>query len=164
MDFNLNILETLVYPIVGDIYEVHRELGSGLNEYVYQEGLAMQLEDDGIEYDREKEFIPTYHNRLMNATYRPDFLCLDSIIVECKAVEKLTSEHRAQLFNYMRLTKKQAGILVNFASRSAIVERYFYNPQNNEILNFDGIKLTHFADRSIKISNNDFTAEKIDNN
>ena len=144
MDFNLNILKTIVYPIVGAIYEVHKELGPGLNEYVYQEGLSMQLEDDGIEYEREKEFTPVYHSRLMNATYRLDFLCMDAIIVECKSVEKLTSEHRSQLFNYMRLTKKQAGILVNFATKSAVVERYFYNPQNNEILNTEGICLTRF--------------------
>lgn len=94
-----------MYPIIGAIYEVHKELGPGLNEYVYQEGLAMQLEEEEIRYEKEKLFTPTYHNRIMRANYRLDFVCLDKIIVECKSVEKLTLNHRAQLYNYMRLTK-----------------------------------------------------------
>lgn len=65
-----------MYPVVGSIYAVHSELGPGLNEYVYQEGLAMQLEEDGIEFEREKEFLPVYHNRLMAAKYRLDFVCM----------------------------------------------------------------------------------------
>jgi GxxExxY protein len=153
MKFNLDILKALIYPIVGAMYEVHNELGPGLNEYVYQEGFAMQLEEDGLDYEREKEFIPVYHNRLMNATYRLDFICMQHIIVECKAVEKLTMEHRAQLFNYMRLTKLHAGILVNFAPKSAVIERYFYNPETNEIMNIDGIVLTRYSKRTIKNNN-----------
>ena len=141
---NLELLKSIIYPIVGAIYEVNKELGPGLNEYVYQEGLAMQLEEDGICYEREKEFIPTYHNRLMHATYRLDFICLNCVIIECKPVEKLTSNHRAQLFNYMRLTKKKMGILVNFSTKIATVERYFYDPEENEILSFDGTTLTRF--------------------
>ena len=134
-----------MYPVVGSIYAVHSELGPGLNEYVYQEGLAMQLEEDGIEFEREKEFSPVYHNRLMAAKYRLDFVCMDSIIIECKAVEQLTINHRAQLFNYMRLTKLPVGLLVNFSQKSAVIERYIYHHTTGEILSMDGSVLTRFV-------------------
>lgn len=74
----------------------------------------------------------------MKATFRLDFLCLWNVIVECKAVTKLSNEHRAQLFNYMRLTKTKAGILVNFAPAFMEVERYFFDAETNEIQTYTG--------------------------
>ena len=145
MSFDVDILKAKMYLVVGSIYAVHSELGPGLNEYVYQEGLAMQLEEDGIEFEREKEFSPVYHNRLMAAKYRLDFVCMDSIIIECKAVEQLTINHRAQLFNYMRLTKLPVGLLVNFSQKSAVIERYIYHHTTGEILSMDGSVLTRFV-------------------
>jgi GxxExxY protein len=145
MAFDLDILKSMMFPIIGAIYEVHKELGPGLNEYVYQEGLAMQLVEDGIGFEKEKDFIPTYHNCEMNAKYWLDFVCMEQIIVECKAVEQLTVNHRAQLFNYMRLTKIPMGILVNFSQKSAVIERYFLDTQKSEIMSMDGTVLTRFA-------------------
>ena len=130
-----------MYPVVGSIYAVHSELGPGLNEYVYQEGLAMQLEEDGIEFEREKDFSPVYHNRLMAAKYRLDFVCMGNIVIECKSVEQLTINHRAQLYNYLRLTKLPMGILVNFSQKSIVVERYLYNALTNEVVSIDGTVL-----------------------
>jgi GxxExxY protein len=130
-----------MYPVVGSIYAVHSELGPGLNEYVYQEGLAMQLEEDGIEFEREKEFSPVYHNRLMAAKYRLDFVCMGNIVIECKSVEQLTINHRAQLYNYLRLTKLPMGILVNFSQKSIVIERYLYNVLTNEVVSIDGTVL-----------------------
>ena len=144
MAFDLDILKSAMYPVIGAIYEVHKELGPGLNEYVYQEGLGMQLEEENIAFEREKEYTPTYHDRIMNAIYRLDFVCMDQIIVECKAVEQLTINHRAQLFNYMRLTKLPMGILVNFSQKSAVIERYFFDTQKNEIMSMDGTVLSRF--------------------
>ena len=143
-NFDINTLKNVMYPVIGAIYEVHKELGSGLNEYVYQEGLEMQLEDDNIAYEREIEYTPTYHNRMMTAKYRLDFVCMNQIIVECKAVEQLSVNHRAQLFNYMRLTKLPMGILVNFSQKSVVIERYFFDIQKNEIMSMDGTILTRF--------------------
>ena len=134
----LDALKDYLYDVVGAIYETHRELGPGLNEYVYQEGLELEFKERDIFYEREKEFHPTYHGELMEATYRLDFLCFCFVIVECKAVKKLTSEHRAQLFNYMRLTRSRAGVLVNFAKRYVEIERYFYDPDTSELITFDG--------------------------
>jgi GxxExxY protein len=144
-DIDIVKLKEFIYPIVGAIYEVHRELGPGLNEYVYQEGLAMQLKEDHVMFEREKEYTPLYHKRIMNARYRLDFVCMDSIIIECKAVEQLTINHRAQLFNYMRLTKLPVGLLVNFSQKSAVIERYIYHHTTGEILSMDGSVLTRFV-------------------
>lgn len=134
----LDTLKDYLYDVVGAIYETHRELGPGLNEYVYQEGLEIEFKAQDIFYEREKEFHPTYRGEVMEATYRLDFLCFCSVIVECKAVKKITSEHRAQLFNYLRLTKSQAGVLVNFAKRYVEVERYFYDSSTEELKTYDG--------------------------
>ena len=70
-----------------------------------------------------------------------DFIYLDLAIIECKAVEKLHAEHRAQLFNYMHLTKYRMGILVNFAPAYMEIERYFYDPDKDEIVTYKGDKL-----------------------
>lgn len=138
INMKLEALKDLLYVVVGAIYETHRELGPGLNEYVYQEGLEVELQEQKVYYEREKECHPTYKNKVLEATYRLDFVCFDNIIIECKAVKKLTAEHRAQLFNYMRLTKMRAGVLVNFAKRYTEVERYFYDPETDDLLTYDG--------------------------
>ncbi len=70
----------------------------------------------------------------MESTFRLDFLCKDNIIVECKSVPKLTADHRAQLFNYMRLLKLPCGILVNFMPKYAEIERYIYNEDSQSIV------------------------------
>jgi GxxExxY protein len=128
----------LMYDVIGAIHEVHKELGAGLNEFCYQEGLAMQLTEDNIPFERELSFHPTYHGKLMNAEYRLDFLCKGDIVVECKAVIELVTNHRAQLFNYMRLLKKTCGILVNFSPKFATIERYLFDKENQNILTIEG--------------------------
>ena len=135
---DISTLKKHMFDIIGAIYEVHKELGAGLNEYCYQEGFQIQLDELDIPYQREMTFHPTYHGKPMQATYRVDFLCKDDIIVECKAVDDLDNNMRAQLYNYMRLLKHPCGILVNFASKLVKVERYFYDKETNEILAVDG--------------------------
>ena len=127
-----------IYDIVGALHEVHKELCAGLNEYCYQEGFQMQLEESGIPFKRELTFHPQYHQRKMSSEYRVDFLCKGDVIVECKAVSELVSNHRAQLFNYMRLLSCPCGILVNFSPKFATIERYFYDKETNEIVGVDG--------------------------
>lgn len=78
-----------MYNVVGAIYAVHSELGVGLTEFCYQEGLAIEFEARGIPFLKEAAFHPIYRGRQMTASFRVDFLCYDSIIVECKSVETL---------------------------------------------------------------------------
>ena len=142
-------LKNHIYDIVGALHSVHKELGPGINEYCYQEALAMELSDRGILFEREKSFRPIYKGREMNAEYRIDFLCKGDVIVECKAVATLTSNHRAQLFNYMRLLRMPCGIIVNFFPKFAVIERYFYDADNQEILTSEGLA---FVERQIGAS------------
>lgn len=136
--FNIAKMKTHMYDVVGAIHEVHKELGAGLNEYCYQEGFQIELEEMEIPFERELSFHPSYHGRPMEATYRIDFLCEDDIIVECKSVSELLATHRAQLFNYMRLLKKPCGILVNFSPKYATIERYLFDEDENNIIGMDG--------------------------
>ncbi len=131
-------LKDHVYDVVGALYEVHKELGAGLNEYCYQEGLQIQLEELGIQYEKELTFYPRYHGKTMQTHYRIDFLCKGDIIIECKSVEALNSNHRAQLFNYMRLLNHPCGILVNFALKNADIQRFFYDTERKEIIDVYG--------------------------
>jgi GxxExxY protein len=135
-------LKEHVYDVVGALYEVHKELGAGLNEFCYQEGLQIQLEESGIQYDKELTFHPKYHNTIMQTHYRVDFLCKGDIVLECKSVDELNNNHRAQLYNYMRLLGLPCGILVNFAPKNVVVERYFYDKINRDILDVYG-RLVH---------------------
>ena len=80
---DISTLKHHIYDVVGAIHEVHKELGAGLNEYCYQEGLQLQLTEESIPFQREQSFHPQYHGREMEAVYRLDFLCKNDIIVEC---------------------------------------------------------------------------------
>ena len=135
---DISQLKDHVYDVVGALYEVHKELGAGLNEYCYQEGLQIQLEKSGIQYEKELTFYPQYHGKPMQTHYRVDFLCKGDIIIECKSVETLNGNHRAQLFNYMRLLNHPCGILVNFALKNADIQRYFYDKNKKEIIDVYG--------------------------
>ncbi|MBP5688888.1 MAG: GxxExxY protein [Muribaculaceae bacterium] len=127
-----------MHDVIGAIYEVHNELGPGLNESCYQEGLQMELIERKIPFKREMQIHPSYHGNSMEAIFSLDFLCKDDIIVECKAVPELIKVHRAQLFNYMRLLQKQCGILVNFLPPTIDYERYFYDKETKQIIGVDG--------------------------
>lgn len=127
-------LKAHMYDVVGALRAVHAELGPGLNEYCYQEGLAIELGLRNIAFEREKSFHPVYKGHPMSVAYRIDFLCKGDIVVECKAVEELTTVMRAQLFNYMRLLRAPCGIIVNFSGKILQLERYFHDAGTNDIL------------------------------
>ena len=113
--------QTAIYPeecyaIRGAVFEVYRELGNGFTEEVYQQCLEQELLARNIPFDAKRELHIIYKGNPIKKTYIPDFLCFDKIIVEIKAVNTLTKEHRAQMLNYLRLTKCRLGLLVNFGS------------------------------------------------
>ena len=113
------------YAIRGAVYEVYRELGSGFREEVYQQCLEREFAARGIPFDSKKELRIFYKGAPIEKTYVPDFYCYGKIIVEIKAVESLTKEHRSQLMNYLRLTSSKLGLLVNFgAYPKAVVEQW----------------------------------------
>lgn len=120
-----------VYKIIGAAMTVHSELGYGLLEPVYQEALHLELLDRGIANDREIEIPIYYKKHLLEKKYRMDIV-VDDIIVELKSVTGLVSAHRAQLCNYLRLTRKPIGLLINFGEESLEGERWAYDQSTNE--------------------------------
>ena len=121
----------LVYKIIGAAMEVHSELNWGLLEPVYQEAMHLELLDRGIANQREQEIQVYYKKHLLEKKYKMDIVVGD-IIVELKSVTELISAHRAQLCNYLRLTRKPLGLLINFGEESLIGERWAYDPDTNE--------------------------------
>lgn len=111
--------------------EVHSELSWGLLEAVYQEALHLELLNLGIENECEKEIEVYYKKHLLNKKYRMD-LVIDDIIIELKSVTSLVPAHRAQLCNYLRLTHKPLGLLINFGEESLIGERWAYDADTND--------------------------------
>lgn len=122
-----------IYEVIGTAMEVHNTLGRGLAEPIYQEALSKEMNRRGIHAEREKELRMFYKGELLEKIYYADFF-YKGIIIELKAVEEITSEHRAQLFNYMRITKSEKGVLINFGERSLRAERYLYIEEDDDFV------------------------------
>ena len=134
MDFNK--YKDTVYQIIGAAMEVHDVMNWGLLEPVYNEALHLELLDRGSDNEREKELPCFYKHHEMEKFYKMDIVVGD-VVVELKSVEELNSAHRAQLFNYLRLTKKPIGLLINFGQPSLQGERYGYDEESNESILLD---------------------------
>ena len=125
-----------IYAIIGAAMEVHKVLKYGLQEQVYQEALAFELEDRNIPFEKEVHLPIQYKSHTLTKHYQMDFVCYEDVILELKSVEALTAEHRFQLFNYLRLTNKPYGLLINFGEKSLHVERYRYDAASDKIEGF----------------------------
>ena len=102
------------YQIRGAVFEVYRDLGCGFLEAVYQECLERELGAQGIPFVAQRELVLQYKGKALTQTYQPDLVCFEKIIVEIKAVNKLSDHHRAQMHNYLKATGLELGMLVNF--------------------------------------------------
>jgi len=102
------------YAIVGACIEVYREKGCGFLEAVYQECVEIELGLQWIPFVPQKPLALDYKGKPLRSRYEPDFICLEKIILELKAVKELADEHRAQVQNYLKATGFQLGLLVNF--------------------------------------------------
>ena len=102
--------------IIGAAIEVHRILGPGLLESLYEEALVMEMELRKMTVSRQVEVPVEYKGRPLKNALRLDLLVGDHIVVEVKSVEKILPVHEAQLLGYLRLTEKELGLLINFNS------------------------------------------------
>ena len=114
-----------MYDVVGAAMEVYNTLGRGMAEAVYQESLEKEFCRRGMEAEREKELRMYYKGELLEKTYFADFY-FKGIVVELKSVQEILPDHRAQLFNYLRITQHYRGILFNFGEDSLHTERYLF--------------------------------------
>lgn len=104
----------LTYEIRGAIFDVYNELGPGLLESVYEEALAFELKERGLEVDRQLEVPITYKGNELKTALRLDLMVNNQVIVELKSVEEMKPVFAKQLLTYLKLMNKRVGLLVNF--------------------------------------------------
>ena len=135
----------LVYSIIGSAMEVHSTLHWGLLEAIYNESLCFELESRGIDCVSEEPIACFYKKHELKKTYKMDIV-VDQVVIELKSASNILPEHRAQIFNYLRLTKKPVGLLINFGTTKLQGERYGYIEETNECV---------LLDRNMNIINED---------
>jgi len=112
-----------VYCIIGAAMDVHKNLGCGFLEAVYEEALIMEFGLRNIPFEQQKQLCIFYKGERLKKYYVADLICYYKIIVELKALSSLTSEHEAQVLNYLKTTNFKVGILLNFGTRSLQYKR-----------------------------------------
>ncbi|HMJ26923.1 MAG TPA: GxxExxY protein [Pyrinomonadaceae bacterium] len=115
------------YEIIGAAIEVHKQLGCGFLEPVYQEALAVELGLRNVPFRREVRLPLHYKGQLLETRYCADFICLDAIVVELKALARTGGIEEAQLINYLRATGYEVGLLLNFGTRSLEHRRFVFS-------------------------------------
>ena len=115
------------YAIIGAAMEVHRELGHGFLEAVYQEAMAIEMKARKIPFEREVPLPVHYKGQKLATSYRADFVCYENLLVELKAISQLTGVDEAQVINEMKATGIQRALLVNFGAPSLEYKRRVFN-------------------------------------
>ena len=124
---NKIILKDESFNIIGAAMEVHKVVGCGFTEPLYQDAFEQELRLREIPFDREKSFPYTYKGVVLSKLFRPDFVCYNRVIVELKTVADFTEEHFAQVYNYLKATGMQLGLLINFGKKSLEYKRILPN-------------------------------------
>lgn len=119
------------YAIIGAALEVHRVLGCGFLEAVYQEALAKEFMLRGIPFKREPELSIDYKGEQLNAKYKSDFICYEDIIVELKALDNISGKEKAQVINYLKASKFLRSLLINFGAMRLQYERIIFTDERN---------------------------------
>ncbi len=115
------------YAIVGAAIEVHRELGPGFLEAVYQEAMEIELAARDIPFQAQAQIRVRYKEQLLKRDYFADLVCYDQVIVEIKTLSRLTGNEEAQTLNYLKATGFKLGILLNFGSHGKLEWKRFVN-------------------------------------
>ena len=124
-DGEVNYLKAESYRMLGAAFEVYNDRGHGLSEEIYQECMEIELELQGIPFRAKQELACFYKGRELKKRYVPDLLVFGEILAELKSVSQLLPEHEAQLVNYMRITKRPLGYLINFGKKGGVDYRRF---------------------------------------
>lgn len=122
--------DKLTYTIIGAAMELHKTIGPGFQEVIYQRCLAIELEKQSVGFIREKE-TTVFYKGIDVGTRRADFIVEDKIVVELKAVVKLEDVHIAQAKNYTVAYDFPKGLLINFGSKS-LEYKLMFNPNYNK--------------------------------
>jgi GxxExxY protein len=125
-------MDDQTYQIIGAALQVHKELGCGFLEPLYQEALELELSDRGIPFRAQVEIPVFYKGRKLQATYRADVLCYDSVILELKALGKVGDVEIGQVLNYLKASRQQRGLLINFGTRSLQHQRFVWSHESTD--------------------------------
>ena len=113
------------YQLMGAAFEVYNQLGYGMAEEVYQQSLEIELSLRGIPFSSKQELEAFYKGKKLETRFKPDLYAFGGIVVEIKAVGALASEHEAQLFNYISLSRCPVGYLINFGHKGDLQWKRF---------------------------------------
>lgn len=116
-----------VFAIVGAAIEVHKQLGPGFLESVYQEAMEIELSARNIPFGPQQEMYIQYKGQILNKYYVADFICYDKIVVELKALDQLTGKAQAQVINYLKASDMRVGVLINFGGKGRLEWQRFVN-------------------------------------
>jgi GxxExxY protein len=131
MNTNTDNRDTQSFSVIGAAMAVHRELGHGFLEPVYQEALAWEFRQQRISFEREAVLPIHYRGVTLTATYRADFICFGELIVELKALSRLSGIEEAQTINYLKAAKLHKALLINFGAPSLEHKRLIFNPRSS---------------------------------
>ena len=121
------LFEELTYKIIGAARDVHFELGSGYLESVYEDALCYELDLLNISFQRQLELDIQYKNTVFKNRFRADLLVAEKVLVENKAIKKLTNQDEAQVINYLKTTGIKIGLLFNFGTEKSEMLRRIYD-------------------------------------
>ena len=121
------------YAIIGAAMEIHRQLGHGFLEAVYQDAAVIEFPLRKIPFEKEVSLPIRYKEILLPSHYRADFICFSEIIVEFKALSHLSSVEEAQLLNYLKATGLKRGLLINFGASSLQYKRMVWGYEDKKI-------------------------------
>ena len=115
------------FAVIGAAMEVHRQLGHGFVEPVYQEALQIELAHRNIPFEREFKLQLYYKGQQLSSKYSVDFVCFNAVVVELKALQRFSGNEESQVINYLKATGLEVGLLINFGTRSLQHRRFVFS-------------------------------------
>jgi GxxExxY protein len=114
------VFQEETYAVLGAAIEVHKELGSGFLEGVYQDAMELELADRKVDFEPRKKLAVCYKGKPLRKAYEADLVCFGKIIMELKALDRLSGKEEAQILNYLKASGLKVGLLINFGSHGRL--------------------------------------------